>query len=382
MVILGLWESTLPVRIRLPPLVGYYCNNFLIYLESGMTKDILTEYSKILVFLSVALFLALALVFLNWVLVKKSQSFNKTSIYECGFDNFNSAKEKFTVHFYIIAILFVIFDIEIIFLYAMSYSITITKFFGIFILFSFLIILILGLIFEWNNGVLDWNKKTFNSFFLSFFLTQDFFINDFIIFIVILFFFLILNFLLIFNRTISNLLSLIFFLMLGCIFLLISFKAEFLVYSYLLVYVGGISVLFLFGLMSVNQKMEYRRFGLINFNKLLINLFSCILSFFVYNLVIQAKSIHDLFSYNSFLNDSRNLDDPFFLSNSTDSRVFNNSGYLHDLASSYVIDSEIDAVAEFLFLGTNPYILLFSMFFLLIALIVSIELCLVNKKID
>ena len=87
--------------------------------------------------------------------MKRSQAFNKSSIYECGFDNFNSAKEKFTVHFYIIAILFVIFDIEMVFLYAMSYSITITKFFGLFILFSFLAILVLGLIFEWNNGVLN-----------------------------------------------------------------------------------------------------------------------------------------------------------------------------------------------------------------------------------
>lgn len=113
-----------------------------------ITKDILTEYSKIFIFLVVATALTLALILVNWIFVKKSQAFNKSSIYECGFDNFNSAKEKFTVHFYIIAILFVIFDIEMIFLYAMSYSITITKFFGLFILFLFLIILILGLIFE------------------------------------------------------------------------------------------------------------------------------------------------------------------------------------------------------------------------------------------
>jgi NADH:ubiquinone oxidoreductase subunit 6 (subunit J) len=97
---------------------------------------------------------------------------------------------------------------------------------------------------------------------------QDFFFNDFIVFFAVFFFFIILNFFLIFNRTVSNLLSLVFFLILGCVFLLISFKAEFVVYSYLLVYVGGISVLFLFGLMSVNQKVEYQKLGLVSYNKL------------------------------------------------------------------------------------------------------------------
>lgn len=352
---------------------------FIIMISSNTTKDILTEYSKILIFLGVAIILALALVLINWVLVKKSQSFNKTSIYECGFDNFNSAKEKFTVHFYIIAILFVIFDIEMIFLYAISYSIVITKFFGIFILFFFLIILILGLIFEWNNGVLDWNKKTFNSFLFFSIITQDFSFNDFIIFVSIFIFFFILNFLLIFNRTIANLLSLIFFLIVGCVFLLISFKAEFLVYSYLLVYVGGISVLFLFGLMSVNQKMEYRRLGLINFNKFFINLFSCILSFFVYNIVIQCKKVHDMFFYAPF-NSSRNINDNFFFSNSIDTRVLNSYGYSSELTSSYLLENEIDVISQYIYLGSNPYILLFSMFFLLIALIVSIELCIITRR--
>jgi len=104
---------------------------------------------------------------------------------------------------------------------------------------------------------------------------------------------------LIYNRTVANLLSLIFFLILGCVFLLFTFKAEFMIYSYLLVYVGGISVLFLFGLMSVNQKLEYQKFGLISYDKLFLNFFSCILSFLLYNLVIQEKKIHDYFFYNN-----------------------------------------------------------------------------------
>ena len=359
-----------------PPFVGL----FFFFLKPYFIKDVLTEYSKILIFLSIATFLALALVFLNWILVKKTQSFNKTSIYECGFDNFNSAKEKFTVHFYIIAILFVIFDIEMIFLYAMSYSIAVTKFFGLFILFFFLIILILGLIFEWNNGVLDWNKKTFN-FFLFFSLSQESysFFCDTVIFFILFFFFLILNILLIFNRTISNLLSLVFFLVSGCVFLLIAFKAEFMVYSYLLVYVGGISVLFLFGLMSVNQKLEYKRFGLIDFNKVILNLFSCILSFFIYDLVLKNKKIHDSFFFNS-LNSTRELHDSFFFSNANETKIRNSQGYYHDLSTNSLIEGEIEAVSQYIYLGSNPYILLFSMFFLLVALIVSIELCLVNKK--
>lgn len=351
-------------------------------LKHNYLKDVLTEYSKIFIFLVVALGLALALVLLNWVLVKKSQAFNKTSIYECGFDNFNSAKEKFTVHFYIIAILFVIFDIEMVFLYAMSYSITITKFFGLFILFSFLAILVLGLIFEWNNGVLNWNKKSF-SYFLFFTpeIFQDFFFSDFITFFAIFVLFLVLNFLLIFNRTVSNLLSLVFFLIVGCVFLLISFRAEFIIYSYLLVYVGGISVLFLFGLMSVNQKTEYQKLGLISYSKLWLNLFSCILSFFLYNIVVKEKRIHDFFFYKSNF-DSRKLGTPFAFLNSKDSRVISSRGKSHDILYNHVIEGEIDAIGEHIFLGSNPYILLFSMFFLLIALIVSIELCLISRKLN
>lgn len=260
----------------------------------NLVKNIITEYSKIFIFLGVAVMLTLALVFINWILVKKSQAFNKTSVYECGFDNFNSAKEKFTVHFYIIAILFVIFDVEMIFLYAISYSITTTKFLGVFILFFFLIILIFGLIFEWNNGVLNWNKKTFNFGFLSFlFFDLDCSFYDVITFVLIFIYFLSFNLILIFNRTITNLLSLIFFLILGCIFLLVTFKVEFIVYSYLLVYVGGISVLFLFGLMSINQKLEYKKFSLISFNKLFLNIVSSVLSFFLYNSSVRGKLLYE-----------------------------------------------------------------------------------------
>jgi NADH-quinone oxidoreductase subunit A len=75
------------------------------------------EYLKILIFLGAAIFIACLLAGVTWVLVPKRYRDQKTSPYECGFESFGGAKFNFDVQFFIVAILFVVFDVEIIFMY-------------------------------------------------------------------------------------------------------------------------------------------------------------------------------------------------------------------------------------------------------------------------
>ena len=121
----------------------------------------LEDYFFILIFILFCIFLKLLLLVLSYSFALKNNYFEKLSSYECGFEPFDDVKKTFDIHFYIVAILFLIFDIEIIFLFPWAVSLNFLGFFGYFSMFIFLMVLILGFFFEWNRDLLNWssNKK-------------------------------------------------------------------------------------------------------------------------------------------------------------------------------------------------------------------------------
>ncbi|MBF8247077.1 MAG: NADH-quinone oxidoreductase subunit A [Rickettsia sp.] len=114
------------------------------------------EFFPILVFFSIALALAIFIVLVSQILGKKIYNEDKLKSYECGFDAFSDARGKFEVKFYLVAILFVIFDLEIIFLIPWALNLKHISNLGFFSMMFFLFILTLGFIYEWKKGALDW----------------------------------------------------------------------------------------------------------------------------------------------------------------------------------------------------------------------------------
>lgn len=108
------------------------------------------------IFLCFCLFFSFFLFFLSFFFVNKSFDFEKLNIYECGFDPFGNARVQFDIQFYLIAILFIIFDLEMLFLFPWVFSFFNLGFFGKFVMFFFLIILILGFYYEFFTMSLEW----------------------------------------------------------------------------------------------------------------------------------------------------------------------------------------------------------------------------------
>jgi NADH-quinone oxidoreductase subunit A len=121
--------------------------------EEVLVKD---AYLPILVFLGVAFVLSTVLVVLSRVLGKSRPDTEKLSAYECGFAPFDDARKRFDVRFYLIAILFIIFDLEIAFLFPWAVSLARIGWFGFTSMMIFLSILTVGFIYEWRKGALEW----------------------------------------------------------------------------------------------------------------------------------------------------------------------------------------------------------------------------------
>jgi NADH-quinone oxidoreductase subunit A len=117
----------------------------------------LEEYLPILIFLIVAGVLGGALLVLGLVLGRGSKDPDKLSPYECGFEAFEDTRMKFDVRYYLVAILFIIFDLEIAFLFPWAVSLDAVGVFGIAAMGIFLAILVVGFIYEWKKGALEWD---------------------------------------------------------------------------------------------------------------------------------------------------------------------------------------------------------------------------------
>ena len=116
-----------------------------------------TAYFPILVFLGIAGFLSALLVFLPMVIGRQKPDKEKNSAYECGFDAFGDARGKFDVRFYLVAILFIIFDLEVAFLFPWAVALKTVGMAGFWSMMGFLGVLTVGFIYEWKKGALEWD---------------------------------------------------------------------------------------------------------------------------------------------------------------------------------------------------------------------------------
>ena len=121
-----------------------------------MYVDFLNDYLTIIIFFGVALLLSIGFIFLNFVFAPKNPDPEKLSAYECGFEPFNDSRMEFDIRFYLVAILFIIFDLEIAFLFPWAITLGNIGLFGFFSMMLFLFILTIGFIYDWKKGALDW----------------------------------------------------------------------------------------------------------------------------------------------------------------------------------------------------------------------------------
>ena len=117
---------------------------------------LLREYLPILVFLGIALGLSLVIVLASFIVARQRPDSEKLSPYECGFDPFDDARARFDVRFYLVAILFIIFDLEVAFLFPWAVALGRIGLFGFWSMIVFLGVLTVGFIYEWRKGALEW----------------------------------------------------------------------------------------------------------------------------------------------------------------------------------------------------------------------------------
>jgi NADH-quinone oxidoreductase subunit A len=125
-------------------------------IQTSMLSDFLQDYLSIIIFLVLALGLSCAFVVVNFILSPNKPDPEKLSAYECGFEPFEDSRMEFDVRFYLVAILFIIFDLEIAFLFPWAISLGNIGLLGFSSMMIFLFILTIGFIYEWKKGALDW----------------------------------------------------------------------------------------------------------------------------------------------------------------------------------------------------------------------------------
>ena len=116
----------------------------------------LLEYLPILFFIFISLGIALGMTAMSFIIGERKPDSEKLSAYECGFEAFDDARGRFDVRFYLVAILFIIFDLEVAFLFPWAISLKSIGSFGFWSMIIFLIILTIGFIYEWKKGALEW----------------------------------------------------------------------------------------------------------------------------------------------------------------------------------------------------------------------------------
>ncbi|MCY4156276.1 MAG: NADH-quinone oxidoreductase subunit A [Gammaproteobacteria bacterium] len=115
------------------------------------------SYLPVLIFLCVALAIALALLALGLLLGRRQRDERKLEPYECGFDPFEDSRMRFDVRYYLVAILFIIFDLEIAFLFPWAVALDSIGVQGLVAMGIFLLVLVVGFIYEWRKGALEWD---------------------------------------------------------------------------------------------------------------------------------------------------------------------------------------------------------------------------------
>jgi NADH-quinone oxidoreductase subunit A len=121
-----------------------------------MASDLLANYFPIMLFLGIAGGLACVIVLASLIVSKQKPDAEKNGPYECGFEPFGDARSKFDVRFYLVSILFIIFDLEIAFLFPWAVTLGKIGVYGFWSMMVFLGVLTVGFIYEWRKGALDW----------------------------------------------------------------------------------------------------------------------------------------------------------------------------------------------------------------------------------
>ena len=119
-------------------------------------QEIAAQYLPILIFLGVAVALAAVMVVAPMLVSRHQGDTEKLSAYECGFEPFDDARTTFDVRFYLVSILFIIFDLEVAFLFPWAVSLKTIGEFGFWSMMVFLIVLTIGFVYEWRKGALEW----------------------------------------------------------------------------------------------------------------------------------------------------------------------------------------------------------------------------------
>lgn len=121
-----------------------------------MTTNLVVSYLPILIFLGVALVIAAAALGASFLFARQNPDSEKLSAYECGFEAFSDARAKFDVRFYLVSILFIIFDLEVAFLFPWAVTLKEIGMAGFWSMMLFLTVLTIGFIYEWKKGALEW----------------------------------------------------------------------------------------------------------------------------------------------------------------------------------------------------------------------------------
>ncbi|MBI1208275.1 MAG: NADH-quinone oxidoreductase subunit A [Azospirillum sp.] len=121
-----------------------------------MTNPLIIQYLPILVFLVIAAAVAGGAVVMSLLVARQNPDSEKVSPYECGFEPFEDARRKFDVRFYLVSILFIIFDLEVAFLFPWAVTLGEIGMFGFWSMIVFLGVLTVGFAYEWKKGALEW----------------------------------------------------------------------------------------------------------------------------------------------------------------------------------------------------------------------------------
>jgi len=125
--------------------------------EPDPMNQLLLDYLPLVVFMGVALAIGLALMIAPFLVAVRNPDPEKVSAYECGFNAFDDARMKFDVRFYLVSILFIIFDLEVAFLFPWAVAFKQVGLFGFWSMMVFLGVLTIGFIYEWRKGALEWD---------------------------------------------------------------------------------------------------------------------------------------------------------------------------------------------------------------------------------
>ena len=120
-------------------------------------NELLASYLPLIIFIAVAAGIGLALMIAPFIIAYRRPDPEKLSAYECGFNAFDDARMKFDIRFYLVSILFIIFDLEVAFLFPWAVSLKEMGWFGFWSMMVFLGVLTIGFIYEWKKGALEWN---------------------------------------------------------------------------------------------------------------------------------------------------------------------------------------------------------------------------------